>query len=183
MKLTPENTTALIIDLQEKLVPAMDDYQRLIKQSQFLLEGLAVYKIPVVQTRQYPKGLGDTISEIKAAAENAAIFDKTTFSCLETAEIRNHFVADSRPNVLLTGIETHICVLQTALDLLELGKKVYLVVDCLSSRNPFDSKIALKRMIQTGVAPTTSEAALFELTRAAGSPEFKAISKLATGRK
>lgn len=183
MKLTPKNTTALIIDLQEKIVPAMDDDKRLIERSKFLLSGLAVYKIPVVQTRQYPKGLGDTLEEIREVTENAVLFDKTSFSCLDSNDIRDYFVKDDRPNVLLAGIESHICVLQTALDLLALGKQVYLVCDCLSSRHPFDGKIALKRMIQAGVIPTTSEAALFELTGAAGSPEFKAISKLATGRK
>lgn len=183
MKLTSENTTALIIDLQEKLVPAMSEKERLLDRSKFLLTGLAVYKIPVVQTRQYPKGLGDVLEEIRNVSENTIFFDKTSFSCLDANDIRNHFVADARPNILLAGIETHICVLQTALDLLELGKNVYLACDCVSSRNPFDTKIACKRLVQAGVIPTTAESVLFELTGAAGSPEFKAISKLATGRK
>ncbi len=161
----------------------MDDAERLLDRSKFLLSGLNVYNIPIVVTRQYPKGLGDTVEEIREVTPNATVFDKTTFSCLDTNEIRDYFVKDDRPNVLLAGIESHICVLQTALDLLALGKKVYRGRDCLSSRNPVDGKIARKRMIQAGVIPTTSESALFELTGKAGSAEFKAISKLATGRK
>ena len=183
MKLSPDAAIALIIDLQEKLAPVMNDAPKLIANARYLLEGLNVYKIPVVLTRQYPKGLGDTVPEIKAVSENAVVFDKTTFSCLDDREIRNFFVTNSRPNVLLAGAETHICVLQTALDLLELGKNVFLVADCVSARDPFDSKIALKRAIQSGVVPTTSEAALFEITQIAGSPEFKAISKLTVAKR
>lgn len=183
MKLTKENTTALIIDLQEKLVPAMSDADRVLERTKFLISGLNVYNIPVVSTRQYPKGLGDTVPEISELLSDATVMDKTTFSCLDTDAIRDHFCVDTRPNVLLAGIEAHICALQTALDLVNLGKKVYIVVDCLSSRNPFDMQVALERMYQSGVIPTTAESALFEITKAAGSPEFKAISKLATGRK
>lgn len=181
-KLTPNDTTALIIDLQEKIVPAMREASTLVARSRFLLAGLAVYSVPIVSTRQYPKGLGDTLPEIKELAPSATVFDKTTFSCLETPSIRAHIVQSSRPNILLAGIETHICVLQTALDLIELGKTVYLVVDCVSSRSELDHNVALQRLIGAGVIPTTSETSLFELARAAGSPEFKAISKLATGR-
>ena len=182
MKLTPNNTTALVIDLQQKIVPATSDVPRLLERSIFFLSGLAIYSIPVVSTRQYPKGLGDTLPEISEVMKNETTFDKTTFSCLDSPEIRNYFKADSRANVVIAGIEAHICVLQTALDLIELGKNVYLVADCVSSRNPFDMKIAFKRMFRAGVVPTTAEAALFEIAHAAGSPEFKSISKLATGR-
>ena len=183
MKITPENATALIIDLQEKLVPAMFDPERLLERNRFLLDGLAVFDVPVVSTRQYPKGLGETLPKINEALKNATVFDKTTFSCLATEEIRGTFVADLRPNVILAGIEAHICVLQTALDLLELGKNVYWVADCVSSRNPFDAQIAFERAVRAGVVPTTAESLLFELTQIAGTPQFKQISKLATGRK
>ena len=182
MKLSSDNTIALIIDLQERLAPVMNDAPNLIANARYLLEGLNVCKVPIVLTRQYPKGLGDTIPEIKTVSESAVVFDKTTFSCLADLKIRNFFVTDSRPNVLLAGAETHICVLQTALDLLELGKNVFLVADCVSSRNAFDSEIALKRSIQSGVIPTTSESVLFEITQASGSPEFKAISKLTVAK-
>lgn len=183
MKITPENSTALIIDLQEKIVPAIADAERLLARSRFLLDGLAVFDVPVVSTRQYPKGLGETLPEIADGMKKATVFDKTTFSCLATDEIRAAFIADPRPNVVLAGIEAHICVLQTALDLLELGKTVYWVADCVSSRNPFDAQIAFERAVQAGVVPTTAESLLFELTGAAGSPQFKQISKLATGRR
>ena len=111
MKITPENATALIIDLQEKIVPAISEPERLLERNRFLLDGLAVFDVPVVSTRQYPKGLGETLPEIADAMKNATVFDKTTFSCLATDEIRAAFVADPRPNVILAGIEAHICVL------------------------------------------------------------------------
>ena len=182
MKLSKENTISLFIDYQERIVPAMNNASKLIEHSVRLLSGLAVYNIPVVLTRQYPKGLGDLVSEIKNAAQNEVLFDKTTFSCLDSDEIRNYFSQDSRVNILLAGIETHICVLQTALDLLELGKNVYIATDCVSSRCPEETQTALKRMYMNGVVPTTGESALFEITRKAGSAEFKAISKLVTNR-
>ena len=183
MNLTPENSTALIIDLQEKIVPAVSDSEPLLKRCRFLLNGLAVFDVPVVSTRQYPKGLGETLPEIADGMKNATVFDKTTFSCLATDEIRAAFAADPRPNVILAGIEAHICVLQTALDLRKLGKNVYWVADCVASRNPFDAQIAFERAVQAGVVPTTAESLLFELTGVAGTPQFKQISKLATGRK
>ena len=145
-RLTAQNATALIVDLQEKIVPAMSDSEALLTRSKFFLGGLRAFDVPSVSTRQYPKGLGDTIIEIKSL------------------------------------FETHICVLQTALDLVELGKKVYLVRDCVSSRSPLDTETALLRLWNVGVVPTTSEAALFEIARVAGTPQFKILSKLATGR-
>jgi len=183
MRLSPENTTALIIDLQERIVPAMNERERLIRRSRFLLSGLGVFSLPIVLTRQYPKGLGDVLPEILEVASNATFFDKTTFSCLDDKATRDYFSLDSRPNVLLAGIETHICVLQTALDLSALGKNVYLVADCLSSRDAFDAQIALDRTVRAGATLTTSESALFELTRDSKSPQFKTISKLATSCK
>jgi len=183
MRFAPENTTALIIDLQERIVPAMNERERLIRRSRFLLSGLGVLSIPIVLTRQYPKGLGDVLPEILEVASNAKRFDKTTFSCLDDKATRDYFSLDARPNVLLAGIETHICVLQTALDLQALGKRVYLIADCLSSRDDFDAKIALERMTREGAVLTTSESALFEATRDSKSPCFKAISKLATSCK
>ena len=183
MKLSKDNATALVIDLQEKIVPAMTEASTLVENAKFLLSGLAIYQTPIVATRQYPKGLGDVLPEIQRVMEKATVFDKTTFSCLDAAAIRNWFNADSRPNVILAGIETHICVLQTALDLLELGKNVYLAVDCVSSGNLFDQKYALKRLFNAGVVPSTSEALLYEIAGAAGSPEFKALSRLVKGRR
>ncbi len=183
MKLTRENTIALIVDLQEKLIPAIHDSARLLEHSIFFLKGLGVYSTQVVHTRQYPKGLGDTLAEIRELPPTALTFDKTTFSCLETAAIRDYFVGDARPNVLLAGIEGHICVQQTAFDLLELGKRVYLICDCVSSRDPYDLQVSIQRMTLSGIIPTTSESALYEIAHAAGSSEFKALGKLARDRK
>ncbi len=181
-KLTRENATSLIVDFQEKIVPAMSNPTQLIDRTRFLLAGLATLAIPIISTRQYPKGLGNTLSAISEFTPDETVFDKTSFSCLETPSIRNHILQSSKPIILLAGIETHICILQTALDLLEAGKSVHLVVDCTSSRTVLDHDIALQRLASSGVVLTTAETALFELTRVAGTSEFKAISKLTTGR-
>ena len=183
MKLSRENTTALVIDLQEKIVPAMTEAKRLVENAKFLISSLSVYAIPIVATRQYPKGLGDTFPEVRQVMKNTAFYDKTTFSCLDDDVIRNRFNADLRPNVILAGIETHICVLQTALDLLELGKNVYLATDCVSSGNLFDQRFALKRLFTAGVVPSTSEALLYEIAGKAGSSEFKELSRLVKERR
>ncbi len=181
MKLKPETAQALVIDYQVKFIPVMSDPERLIERTRLLLSGLAVHEIPILVTRQYPKGLGETVPEITDVLENDVTLDKITFSCLDNETIRESFLPE-KPNVIVCGIETHICVVQTVLDLLEMGKTVYLVVDCLDSRRPEDSRIALKRMIDAGAIPVTAESILFELTNIAGTEKFKRISNLVTGR-
>ena len=182
MKLDPKKVVALVVDLQEKIAPATSAPEKLIERTRFLLAGLRVHNAPVVFTRQYPKGLGDVLPEIRELAPDATYFDKTAFSCLGDDAIRDFFARDERRDVLLFGIEAHICVAQTAIDLLELGKRVALVADCVDSRNEFDKVVALERMFRLGVEPTTAESVLFELTRDARASEFKAISNLATGK-
>ena len=178
MRVLPDNTIALIVDYQTKLVPAMSDISRLIHNSSILLKGLGVLGIPSIITQQYTRGLGETVPEILEAAEDCPIFDKITFSCYQDDEIRQALRSSGRKNVIVCGIESHVCVLQTVIDLLGDGYNVFLVEDCIDSRKPSDKASALIRAQQEGAFITSYEAILFELTHIAGTERFKQISRL-----
>ncbi|HQR41150.1 MAG TPA: isochorismatase family protein, partial [Gemmatales bacterium] len=147
----------------------------------FLLDVANTVKIPVLATEQYPKGLGGTIASVKSKL-SGAIPDKLTFSCCGNPEVVQFFKKEARPKLILIGIETHVCVQQTALDLVSLGFQIFLPVDAVSCRYPQDHHTALRRMENAGVVLTTVEALAFELVGTAGTPEFKAISKLVQER-
>ena len=133
--------------------------------------------VPVYLTQQYTKGLGDTVAPIREAAGTSEHLEKLTFSAYP--QLREKLLPpEQQPYVLLCGIESHICVLQTAMDLKAHGYQPYLVTDCLSSRKPADHRMALERAKQEGILLTTCEATLFELLAAAGTPDSKAIQKL-----
>ena len=181
MRISKQTTAALFVDMQERLIPAMDGGTEAVRRSVILLEGLKVMDIPMVFLRQYPKGLGDTVPELKAAMGDHTPFDKLAYSAMGDEAIRGEFARlkekDIR-NVLVCGVESHVCVLQSCIDLVAEGFQPLLVADCVASRNPYDKKIALRRAQQEGVLLTTMESALFELCVVAGTDEFKAISKL-----
>lgn len=177
MRITAEHTKCLVIDYQEKIVPAMADKELLIANSVKLLTGLRILGIPMVITGQYTKGLGRNLPEIFAAAGTEEYIDKMTFSSYESPKVRAQ-LGEGIKYVLLCGIEAHVCVLQTAIDLKEAGYVPVLVTDCISSRREGDVEMALVRARQEGVLLTTSEAILFELTRQAGTDVFKQISRL-----
>ncbi len=180
MRITSENTIAIFIDFQEKLVPAMQDKEQLMKKTCTLAQGLQELTIPYTVSQQYTKGLGHTVPELaEAFGEHFSFTDKATFSCMDNEELSSWVTAqDDKKTVLICGIEAHICVQQTVIDLLAKGYQVFVVADCVSSRSAYDKEIGLKRMQQEGAFLTTCEAVLFELTRGATSPHFKAISKL-----
>ncbi len=177
MRILSEDTSCLVIDYQEKIVPAMARWEELIANSEKLLRGLRILGIPMTITGQYTKGLGLNLPEIFAAAGTEEYIDKLTFSSYEVPEVQA-FLEGRGKYVLLCGIEAHVCVLQTAIDLKEAGFTPILVTDCISSRKQSDKEIALIRAQQEGILLTTSEAILFELTRKAGTDVFKQISKL-----
>jgi nicotinamidase-related amidase len=178
MRILKENALAMVIDVQEKLFPHIHDNDRLEKNLKILIEGLKVLKIPMVVTEQYKKGLGDTIEPIEALVVDYPHNEKTAFSCCDEPSIMEFVELSSKRVVILAGVETHVCLLQTALDLLERGYKPVVVEDCVSSRSPENKRIALKRMEQEGVLITSYESILFELCRFAGAEGFKTISKL-----
>ncbi len=180
MRLTAENTACLAVDYQEKIVPAMAGKEELIRNSVKLLTGLRILHIPITITGQYTKGLGLNLPEIFRAAGTEEYIDKLAFSAFEEERVRDVLGAgdSKRSAVLVCGIEAHVCVLQTCIDLKRAGYQPALVVDCISSRRESDKAVALLRAQQEGVLLTTSEAVLFELTRKAGSDVFKEISRL-----
>ncbi len=168
------NSVLLIVDVQEKLAPGIAESGRVVFNVRRLLDAAKAMGVRVIVSEQYPKGLGPTIPEIAAAIpENALRVEKKSFSVVPRLE---SFV---ERNIVLCGMETHICVQQTALDLLQLGKTVFLAVDACGSRFPADADIALRRMEQVGIVPTTTESLMFEWCETAEHPMFKTISNLA----
>ena len=178
MKCKRDDTAVLVVDYQEKLIPAICNKEKLIPRTHILLEGLRQLGVPIIISEQYPKGLGTTVPEIREAAGDAKAYAKTTFSCWDNEELREAINATGCRNILVCGTETHICVLQSAIDMVEADKQVLIVEDCVGSRFPHDIEVGLRRAEQEGVRISTTETVLFEMLRAAGTPEFKAISRL-----
>lgn len=174
MRIERENTVALVIDYQEKLVPVMDEKERLIQNSSILLAGLKYLGVPMIVTQQYTKGLGITVQEIREAMESDDYIDKISFTAFDSVKEQ---IRDKK-FVIVCGIEAHICVLQTVIDLVEAGFVPVVVEDCLSSRKPNDKEVAIRRMLQEGAIVTTYESLLFELLKIAGTEESKRIQRL-----
>ena len=175
-ELLDRNRSALVlIDFQEKLFPHVHEYQRVLSRVDLLLSAAKLLQIPLLLTEQYPKGLGGTIKEIRNALPQVQPLEKMDFSCFAAPGFRERLSALKRDQIVLAGIETHICLAQTALELASSGEKVFVVADATSSRRSLDAKTALKRLDQSGLTVTTAEAVVFEWLRRAGTEEFKAI--------
>lgn len=173
-----EETAAIVIDMQSKLYPLIYDNQQLTNNCIRLIEGLKVLSIPILVTQQYTPGLGNTIEPIKEAIGDYTHLEKLYFSCYGEQNVKDEMKKLGKKNILLMGIEAHVCVLQTALDLLDNGYQPVLIEDCVSSRNLNNKHIAVKRMSKAGVVVTTYESILFELTVVCGTDEFKKIVKI-----
>ena len=178
MRFSMEDTAAIVVDYQEKLVPVMEGKEELIAASKVYLAGLKELGIPMIVTQQYTKGIGNTIPEIAECLGDFTAYDKNTFSICKNEEIYAAVKALGKKNILISGVEAHICVLQTAIDLKAAGYQPVIVADCVSSRKELDKELGLKRAEQEGILITSKEAILFELTRKAGGPVFKQISAL-----
>ena len=174
MRIERDNTVALVIDYQEKLVPVMDEKERLIQNSSILLAGLKYLGVPMIVTQQYTKGLGITVQEIREAMESDDYIDKISFTAFDSVKEQ---IMDKK-FVIVCGIEAHICVLQTVIDLVEAGFVPVVVEDCISSRKPNDKEVAIRRMLEEGAIVTTYESLLFELLKIAGTEESKRIQRL-----
>jgi Amidases related to nicotinamidase len=179
MRILAEDTMALVIDFQERLVPVIQKQEELLQNTLILLRGLKVLKIPMLITQQYPKGLGMTVPIIsEAVGETSDYYDKITFSCAEDEAIRNKIKESGKKNIIICGIEAHICVLQTVIDLISQKYNVILVEDCIGSRKESDRQIGIRRAIAEGAIPATYESVLFELTRVAKTDVFREVSRL-----
>jgi len=179
-QLSTADTALLVIDMQEKLVPKIIDARRLVLNVSFLIDGLRLLSLPVLATEQYPKGLGPTVAPLLEKLPHRP--DKTEFSCCAIPEIVETLHREARPKVVLAGIETHVCVLNTALDLLTLGFRVFLPVDAVGSRYRQDHDIALRRLETLGATLTTVETVVFECVGGARHPAFKQVSQLVQER-
>ncbi|GET29944.1 isochorismatase family protein [Prolixibacter sp. SD074] len=178
MRITRENTTGLIIDIQERLFPVMNNKETLLKNSKILVKGLQVLGISTVFTQQYTSGLGKTLDEISSLAPGFAYFEKSDFSSYNVPEYQLFLEQQNCENVIIAGIESHVCVLQTAVDLKQSGYNSIVVTDCTDSRTNATKQLAMERFRHEGIMMTSYESILFELTASAKAAEFKTISKL-----
>ena len=176
--LNTENTLTLVIDFQDRMMPSIDNHEELIRKAAIFIEGSRILGVPVLTTQQYTKGLGETIPTLKKALGDFQPIEKLSFSCIGCDEFEEKLDKAGKKNILITGVETHICVQQTVLHLIERGYHVYLLADCVGSRFEYDKQIALRRMEQAGAIITTAESALFEMMVRADHPHRKAISNL-----
>lgn len=170
------DTGLLVIDVQERLMGKIHRGGEVIRNTRLLIQGANLLGLSVYATEQYPKGLGPTVPELNGLLPQK--LGKSVFSAGILTEVVEHFRNRGLMKILLAGVEAHVCVQQTALDLLAEGFKVYLASDAVGSRHEEDWLLALRRMEKAGVTLTTSEAALFEWAEKAGTPEFKELSGL-----
>ncbi len=179
-KMSPEDTALLVVDVQEKLMVKIPQAEELTRNIAFLIDGAKLCGMPVLATEQYPRGLGVTVPELAQRLPDRP--DKVAFSCCAVSSVVSEFRQQARPKIVLAGIEAHVCVLQTALDLLALGFRVYLPVDAIASRFAIDREMAFRRLEQLGAILTTSETCVFEWVGGADHPQFKGISQLVQDR-
>ena len=173
-----ENAAFVAIDFQERLMPVMSDTARLEEKTIKLIKGLNALGIPGLVTQQYTKGIGETIPSIAEALGEFEYIEKNSFSCMANDEFVSRLEALGKKDIIVCGIEAHICVQQTVLQLLEAGYNVYLVQDCVGSRKENDKNIACQRMAAAGAVVTTYEAVLYELLKGAKAEGFKAVSAI-----
>lgn len=170
-------TALLIIDIQERILKVMQRYETVIENTLKLIRGSKTLNVPIYYTEQYPKGLGETATELKEELEGNAI-QKMSFSCSGAENLFEEFNQKGYSQIIICGIESHVCVQQTVLDLLANDFQVNIAADAISSRRDFDYHTALHRMQFNGAEITTTESILFELLNVCGTDEFKKISKL-----
>jgi nicotinamidase-related amidase len=178
MRILRKETAAVIIDIQERLFPHIHRHDEIAGRTELLVKGLQVLGMPVLLTQQYTRGLGATIPQIGELFSGEGFIEKTAFSCCDEPAFMETLRESDPKNIILAGIETHVCVLQTALDLISEGFRPVVIEDCVSSRLENDRTSALERLRTEGAIISTSESILFELLRFSGTDEFKSISKL-----
>lgn len=178
MRITTENAFLLIIDVQERLTPHISEYQALVSRIARLIQGADALALNILVNEQYKKGLGDTVAELQPLLSHCPHFEKVTFSSCDDKATMAAISAQNKSFVIIGGIETHVCIMQTALDLLSADYTPVIVCDAVGSRFKKDHKTALKRLSQAGAILTTSESILFELCRSSKNSAFKTISGL-----
>ena len=178
--LEPAKALLVVIDVQEKLCAAMDAnvLAQLTRNTGILLESARELAIPVVYTEQYVKGLGPTLAELKERAPAAPCHEKMTFSCCGNEAFTRQLKESGRTQIIIAGMETHVCVLQTVIDLLDAGFNVHVVKDAVMSRSNDNRQTAIEAMVLAGAIPTCTESVVFQLLKIAGTESFRKLSKL-----
>jgi nicotinamidase-related amidase len=179
-RLKVEDTALLVVDIQEKLLPKIMQAGEVLRNASFLVNAAKALGVPVIATEQYPKGLGPTVEPIRGLL--TTVWEKKTFSAVGEGGALDFLKSDARIKVVVLGIEAHICVMQTVLDLLNQGFHVFVCVDAVSSRYAIDVKIALKRMQQAGAILVTAETCVYEWLETAANPAFREISAMVQER-
>ncbi len=178
MRINKNDALALVIDVQDRLFPHMFNREEFLRNILILTEGLQILDIPMIVTQQYTKGLGNTIEPLKNKLGQFEPIEKIAFSCYDESKIVKKLNFKNKNFIIVAGIESHVCILQTVIDLINVGYTPVLVHDCVSSRKENDKEIAIERIRHEGAIVTSYESILLELCRVAGSETFKAISKL-----
>lgn len=179
MILRAQESVLVVVDVQERLLPAIHDSDRVVRNTGMLLKGAAALSVPVLVTEQYPRGLGPTVEAVRAhLPADTPVIEKITFGSTGEPAFNAAIDGLKRRQIVLCGTEAHVCVLQTALGLRQQGHAVYLVADAVSSRTPANHTAALERMRAAGVTVVTTEMVLFEWMERAGTPVFKVVSAL-----
>lgn len=169
---------AVCLDMQSSMINSIHKGDFMKDRAIRFFKSMRVLNVPILVTQQYTRGLGDTDADIKEAIGEFEYIDKTSFSCMGEPTFIEALEKTGRKKVVIAGMEAHICVLQTAMDLIDAGYEVYVLVDACSSRNKLDKKIGLERMRAEGIKIATYESVVFEMLQKAGSDEFKQISKI-----
>jgi nicotinamidase-related amidase len=178
LKLNRERTALVVVDVQEAFRPAVADFDETVRNTAILVQGATALGVPILVTEQYPKGLGNTVPELARHLDDIEPIEKVCFSAADSERFRRELERSGRDQVLLCGIESHVCVNQTADDLIGRGLHVQVAEDAVSSRTPENRRLGLHKMERAGAVITSTETALFELLGAAGTPEFKEVQKL-----
>jgi nicotinamidase-related amidase len=178
MLLSAENACLLIVDVQQRLLTAMDSPRAVMSGCSLMMKAAGVLDVPMVVTEQYPEGLGPTVEPLAELAPEDAFFSKLHFSSARNPAIRGKIDSLKPDQVVIGGIEAHVCVLQSAIGLKEAGYEVFVVADATSSRSASNHAAAMSRLREAGVGIVTSEMIVFEWLEKAGTPEFKELSRL-----
>jgi nicotinamidase-related amidase len=178
-QLSREHAALAVIDMQEAFRAVIPDFAEVASRMAKAVQGARLLEVPVIVTEQYPKGLKHTAEEIiPHLPAEPRVIEKMCFSSCGAEDFQSHLISRNIKQVLVCGIEAHICVAQTVLDLLARGLEVHLLVDCITSRKRENKDVALARLTQAGAVQSNLEMALFELMRTADSPQFKAVQSL-----
>lgn len=177
MLLKAERSLLLIVDVQEKLVPAIHEQHRVVDNCAWLINVAREFGVPIRASEQYPQGLGHTVQALAQMLQPSGFIEKVHFSCVAEEGCREAIFETGREQIVVAGVEAHVCVLQTVLNLMESGRSLFVVADAISSRDPRNAELAIERMRQAGAQIVSREMVLFEWAHKAGTDQFRRLNK------